>query len=158
MRFAVFLCCFILLSSCQWFSSKEAKTEQLVDEKMLTIDWTDVDQYPLFEQCDELATKPGQKTCFENTLLSHFAQSLKEHDWVPKTDIKEAIYVDFLIDKEGAISVLNIEENELLNQQFPKFNTIITQCLTELPHTEPALKRGIPVAAKFRIPLIINTK
>ncbi len=158
MRIAVLLCCFFLFTSCDWFASKEQKTQKLVNEEMQTINWDDVDQYPLFEDCDETASKIGQRSCFENTFLKHFIATLEEFDFVLNSDINTSVDVVFLIDEEGQISILNIEKNSLIQQQIPEFDALITQSLKSLPSIEPALKRGIPVKAKFRIPIVLNTQ
>lgn len=146
-----------LFSSCDWFASKEVKTQKLVNEEMQNIDWNDVDQYPLFYDCDETASKEGQKECFETTLLTHFSMALQDFEFVLSEDFKDAIYVDFLIDKDGSISVLKIEKNDAIDAQMPEFNGILARSLKSLPRVEPALKRGIPVGAKFRIPIVLNT-
>lgn len=149
---------FCLLVSCEWFSSRESNTQKLVDRELKGIDWNDVDQYPLFEECDEVEAKTAQRECFEKTLLMHLTLTLHDFEFVLNKDFEDTIYVDFLVDKEGSLSVIEIEENAAVREQIPEFNGIITQSLRSLPRLEPALKRGIPVNTKFRIPLVLNTK
>ncbi len=158
MRRLVILGVFFLMASCQWFASQEAKTQMLVEEELQSIDWNDVDQYPLFDDCDETVSKTAQKACFENTLLLHFSMTLQDFEFVLDEEVDDTIYVDFLVDSEGTMSVLEIQENNTVKQQIPEFDAIITQSLKSLPRVEPALKRGIPVNAKFRIPIVLNTK
>lgn len=157
MRKSGILCLLCLLASCDWFTSREAKTQMLVEKELHGIDWNDVDQYPLFDDCDETATKAAQKECFENTLLLHFSMTLQDFEFALSEDLEDNIYVDFLVDKEGVMTVLDIEEHRAIKEQIPEFNGIITQSFKSLPRVEPALKRGIPVNAKFRIPLVLNT-
>ncbi|PCJ98048.1 MAG: hypothetical protein COA50_03735 [Flavobacteriaceae bacterium] len=149
--------CFLLLVSCDWFASKETRTQKLVDQDMSTIDWNDVDQYPLFDTCDETVSKPEQRQCFQDTLLAHFSATLSEFEFVLESNIIDTLYLDFLIDNNGKISVVDMEQNEEIVRQIPEFDGVIIQSLKTLPHLEPAIKRGIPVTAKFRIPIIINT-
>ncbi|MFK5974089.1 MAG: hypothetical protein QM485_12530 [Flavobacteriaceae bacterium] len=148
------LCSF---SSCDLFQSKDAKTQELINQEMLNIDWNDVDNYPLFENCDETLTKTGQRECFESELLGHFSAILREFEFVLDEDIDSTVYVDFSIDKDGRISVLNIEKDKAINLQMPEFDGIIIQSLKGLSPIAPALKRGIPVKAKFRIPIVLNS-
>ena len=82
------------------------------EKELQAINWNDVDQFPLFKDCDETASKSSQKECFENTLLLHFSMTLGEFEFILDKDVKEAVYVDFLVDKEGKISVLNIDKNK----------------------------------------------
>ncbi len=124
---------------------------------MQNINWNDVDQYPLFENCDETASKSEQKQCFENTLLSHFESTLQEFEFKLDAEVNDTVNVDFLIDKNGSISVLEIKKNQAVEAQIPEFNGIIAQCLNNLPPVAPAIKRGIPVNARFRIPIVLNT-
>lgn len=152
------MCFFCLFASCKWFDSRETRTRKLVQAELKSIDWNDVDQYPLFSDCDETNAKEAQKNCFEQTLLLHFSSTLHDFEFVLDQEVDDVIYVDFLVDREGAISVLDIERNDAVQDQIPEFNGVITQSLKSLPRLAPALKRGIPVNAKFRIPLVLNTK
>jgi len=117
----------------------------------------DIDQYPLFDNCNELATKEEQKICFENTLINQFSKVFQAHEFTLDKDLKETVYIDFLIDNTGAIFILKIDKSPQLAQQIPNLDAIVKECLKGVPFVEPALKRGIPVSAKFRIPLAFNT-
>ncbi|MDC6350253.1 hypothetical protein PP178_01715 [Zeaxanthinibacter sp. PT1] len=147
-----------LLSSCAWFESPEVQTQKMVAAELESINWNDVDQYPLFLDCDETVPKAVQRACFERTLLKHFSEILSEFEFELANDVADTLYVDFLVDKTGAISVLDMEENAAIRNQIPEFNGVIIESLKSLPKLEPALKRGIPVSAKFRVPIILNTK
>ncbi|MBT8181760.1 MAG: hypothetical protein KJO53_09240 [Eudoraea sp.] len=158
MRKLLILTCLCLLSSCDLFTSSEVKTQQLVEKELQAINWNDVDQFPLFDDCDETVSKSSQKECFENTLLLHFSMTLGEFEFILDKDVEEAVYVDFLVDKGGKISVLNIDKNRIIQEQIPEFDGIISRSLKSLPPLGPALKRGIPVNAKFRIPIVLNSE
>ncbi|MEA1784482.1 hypothetical protein U1E44_00110 [Arenibacter sp. GZD96] len=157
MRNILVLCALCLFSSCDWFSSKEEKIQKLVDEELKSIDWNDVDQYPLFADCDETASKADQKICFESNVLLHFSMILQDFEFVLNENVNDTIFVDFLTDPQGMISVLEIEKNPLVEDQIPEFEAIVTQSLKTMPKVAPALKRGIPVSAKFRIPIVLNS-
>jgi hypothetical protein len=158
MRSVIFLVGFFLLTSCDLFRSKEIKTEELVALEMKNINFNDVDQFPLFENCDENNDKESNKKCFQDTLLYHFAKSLEGFEFVLKEEMVDTLYVDFLMDQKGKISVLDIEHNAIVDEQIPEFDAIITRCLMTLPQAQPAVKQAIPVRAKFRIPIVLNTK
>lgn len=152
------LCGLCLLTSCKRSAFHKDKTQELIEQEMQNIDWNDVDQYPLFENCDETAPKAEQRQCFESTLLSHFASTIREFEFKLDTEVNDTVNVDFLIDRTGSISVLEIRKNSAVEAQIPEFNGIIAQCLNNLPKVAPAIKRGIPVSARFRIPIVLNTK
>ena len=156
MRNLFILYLLFLLTACNWSAKREEKTQQLVDEQIKSIDWEDVDQYPLFSDCDELASKPEQKKCFMETLLRHFSKSLQESDFVVTKEINDTIFVNFRMEDSGAITLMNIKNDEQISQQVPGFQNEIEKSLNSLPKIEPALKRGIPVSAKFRIPIVLQ--
>lgn len=158
MRFLGVLCCLFLLQSCDWIASTESKTQKIVEDELRGIDWNDVDQYPLFEGCDETADKLEQRLCFENTLLQNLAMTLQDFHFVIDSEIETTIYVDFLVDNQGAITVVEIDKNPVLEDQLPQFNGIITKGLKSMSNPAPALKRGVPVKTRFRLPLQIITK
>ncbi|MBU2974394.1 hypothetical protein [Zobellia sp. B3R18] len=156
MRNLTILCFLFLLTACNWSVSKEEKTQELVNKEILSIDWEDVDQYPLFADCDEIASKQEQKQCFMATLLEHFSKTLEESDFVVEEAVKDTIFVDFLMEASGAISLLHIDKGNITEDQLPGFDQQIGKSLNSLPKIEPALKRGIPVRAKFRIPIVLQ--
>lgn len=125
---------------------------------MRSINWEELDQYPLFDNCDEMASKLEQKFCFENTLLQQFTSTLSEFEFVLDTTVQDTLYLDFLVTQEGELQVLDIEHHDKVADQIPEFEGVITQVLRTLPRPQPALKRGIPVNAKFRIPMIVTTE
>ena len=157
MRFLLALLALCMITSCTWLSPKEEKTRRLVQKELSTINWNDVDQYPMFQSCGESISKEEQRICFEDELLDHFSKTLNDFEFILKEDVEDTIYVDFLVERDGSITVLDIEDQMAVQDQIPEFNAIITQSLKSLPEVQPALKRGIPVSAKFRIPLELNT-
>lgn len=147
-----------LISSCSFFTSQEEKTQQLVKEKLKAIDWNSVNSYPLFENCDESVSKTLQRECFESELLKHCEKSLVEFEYTFEKTINPTVLVDFLVDKDGRVSVTNIAKDDAIGTQMPEFDGIINQSLKNLPPLAPALKEGMPVNIKFRIPIVLQTK
>ncbi len=145
-------------TSCSLFESKEKKTQKLVEKELQEIDWTDVDDYPLFNDCDELLSKEIQKQCFEEKLLLHLSADLQEFQLTSETEIKDVVFLDFRIENDGEITIVDIENKEIFGSQMEKFEDKVAKSLKSLPRIEPALKRGIPVSAKFRIPIFLNSK
>ena len=146
-----------LLCGCQWLPSREKRTQKLVDQELASINWNEVDQFPLFEACDESVSKEEQRQCFERTLLMHFSMTLQDFEFQTEQSLKDTLFIDFLIDNQGTITILEIEENAAIRNENPEFEGIVSRSLKSLPRIQPALKRGIPVATQFRIPLVIRT-
>lgn len=143
-------------ASCNFFESTDEKTQELVSQELQSIDWTDVDKYPLFNDCDETVSKAQQKKCFIETLSLHFAMTLQEFQPILNKKVHDTVFIDFILENTGDISIMNIHNKEVLQGQMQEFDEKITESLTSLPRIAPALKRGIPVSTKFRIPIVIN--
>ncbi len=145
-------------TSCGLFESKAEKTQKLVEKELQQIDWTNVDHYPLFDECDETASKLKQKTCFEEKLVLHLSSDLQQFEIVSERQVKDVIFIDIIVQSDGSIAVLNIENQEVFQEQQKEFEQLVENSLNSLPRIEPALKRGVPVRAKFRIPIFLNSK
>ncbi len=154
--FIVLICC--NLASCSFFESKEKRTQELINAELREIDWNSIDSYPLFLSCDETASKENQRLCFENKLITHFEATLNEFEFTVDSAKNPVVAVIFVIDTEGRIAIVDIEKDANIVKQMPEFDGIISQSLKNVPAIAPALKRGIPVSTKFRIPIQLNTK
>jgi len=158
MRKLVLLVFFGLLCSCELFTPAEEQTKNKVNEELLTIDWNDVDSYPLFaDRCDENVSKQVQRGCFQTVILDYFSKALKNVQFQVDKDLNDTVYVHFLIDEHGFVSVTEIEENQAVLNEIKDFNTKISNQLNNLTTVRPALKRGIPVSLHFKLPIVLNT-
>ena len=90
-------------------------------------------------------------------MLLHLSTTLQDFQFRTEQRLSDTVWVDFLVDRNGGISVLEIERHPELVEQNPEFEQIISGSLRSLPRLQPALKRGVPVSAQFRIPLILHT-
>ena len=157
MKRLIYFLLFLGVSSCSFFDSKQQRTQELINEELRHIDWNSVDSYPFFYTCDEAVTKQQQKVCFEETLISHFKETLNDFEFTLTDKESETVDVIFIIDTLGRINVSNIEKDASVLKQMPEFDGVVTQSLKNLPKLAPALKRGIPVNTKYRIPVQLNT-
>ncbi len=144
--------------SCDLFKSMEDRTEDMVHEKMSTIDLNEVDGYPYFEACDENASKAVQRECFQTVMLSYFSKALDDLQFQVNKDLNDTIYVDFIIDEHGFITVREVEENSKVLGEIENFNELVTERLNEITTVSPAHKRGIDVGMRIRLPLVLNTQ
>lgn len=152
-----FLLLLFLLVSCDFFKSTDTQTQQLVNDELLAIDWNDVDQYPLFENCDESISKEVQRVCFQETLMQYFTSAFDDLQLQVTNDINDTLRVDFLIDEHGFMTVQQVLKNAVIENEIPNFSNTVTQRLNDLTTVAPALKQGIPVSMKFRLPIVLNT-
>lgn len=158
MRRFLFVLVFLGLFSCNFFESKEKRTQELIDSELRQIDWNSVDSYPLFLDCDETAAKDLQRACFEQRLTHHFRAALNNFEFIVDSDENPTIAVIFVIDAEGDIDILEIEKDAYILKQMPEFDGIVSRSLKTVPEIVPALKRGVPVSTKFRIHIQLSTK
>ena len=147
----------VILGSCNLFTSKEEKVQELVDIQMQDINWNDVDTYPMFANCDENSEKAIQKGCFEATFLKHFSSALEGTDFIKEATNGGSMVLHFSVDNAGTITVLSIEKDSVMEAQFPEFMERIAKILTEIPELKPAVKQAIPVRVKFTLPITLNT-
>ncbi len=159
----VFMCkflwfsCFWLLVSCELFIPETKQKQQIVQEELKTIDWNAVDQYPLFETCDEMAPKSEQLRCFQEVLSERFSKALSDLPFQTDQDLNDTVYIDFIIDEQGYITVLPMSEEIAKRPEMIDFTTQISKRLQAVAPMQPAIKRGIPVRLRMRLPLVRNT-
>jgi hypothetical protein len=147
----------VSLTSCEWFASPETKAQRLVEEELSAINFNEVDQFPLFDACEETAPREEQQRCFQQTLVMHLAMALQDFEFQSEARLADTLFVDFMVDRQGKVTVVSMDKNPDFSKENPEFERIVAKSLRSLPRLEPALKRGIPVSAQFRIPLILKT-
>jgi hypothetical protein len=144
------------LFSCEWKERTKTMTREFVEAELKTIDWNQLDQFPLFDSCDETSKKEVQQECFQTTLVTHLSMALQDFKMQSTSKSQDTLFVDFKVDSLGIITVLNITGSiELINEN-GDFQQFVSQSLKQLPRLHPPLKRGIPVVAQFRVPLVIR--
>ena len=117
MKRFLFVLVFCGLVSCNFFESKEKRTQELINAELNQIDWNSVDSYPLFLDCDETASKEIQKQCFEEKLTSHFEATLNEFEFTIDSNENPVVNVVFVIDAEGRLDIVAIEKDvSILNK------------------------------------------
>jgi len=147
----------MLLGSCSLMESKEKRAQERVSTEIQQIDWNSVDAYPLFRTCDENATKTVQRACFGEQLTHHLQRALGAYEFVLEPDMDPTVMVTFVVNTEGKVIVKDIEKDPALIEKTPELEEIISHSLNTLPPLAPALKRGIPVSTKYRVPIVLNT-
>src|SRR5699024_9289668 len=154
-RFGVLFCCLIMVS-CNWLSSKKQVRENLIQKELETINWNDVDRYPLFEHCDETNSREEQKLCFQNGFNAHFLKSLQNQALIVHKNLNDTLKIQLLIGKNGDVSILQIKKSKKIAKQIPEIDTLIAYTVETLPKVYPALKRNIPVNMKIQMPIILK--
>lgn len=154
-RLYTILFCFILFTSCEYLSFKKPVKNKLpiVD----SIDFSKVDDFPVFPECDSIPSQEKQRICFQLEMSKHIYHSLNQLDINAKTEFNDTIIVKIIVDNLGKTKLSSIQKTENIAENLPKLDSIIKAGLLELPVLQPAIKRGIPVSAEFSLPILIKT-
>lgn len=155
MRLTAAFLLIILCVSCDIFGGKPSK-EELVNREMQSINWNEVDQYPLFEACDETADKTQQRRCFQTTFTNQVFETLQNNHIVVHKSLNDTVKVHMLISNTGTIKITGIEKTDVINKQIPQLDSIINESLKQLPKLYPAIKRDIPVSTKIKLPIVLK--
>jgi len=152
-----FLFLIFLLTSCEYFSSSNSSTKSNLEVSNTVIDFTKVDVYPIFADCENFAENDNQKGCFQTTLTQKVGASLSEADIKVKKAVNDTAWIDILIDNTGRASLVNVNSTTAIDAQIPDFQQILTQSIDHLPTMKPAVKRGIFVKSQYRMAVEVKT-
>lgn len=146
-----------LTTSCQFFETEKVSSEQIYEEEIHAINWTEVDTYPSFSNCENSFDKQAQRDCFINTINKHLFESISQENMLASSELSDTLLVDFEISKDGRLSILNISIDSVLKKDFPQLEKLIFKSIDSLQPIAPAYKRGIPVKTQFTLPVVIST-
>ena len=122
------------------------------------IDYSSVDVYPLFSDCQEIDNKQVQKSCFESALTELLSEKLQSLDYEVKENVNDSSYVDLLINRNGKTRVVAINSPSIITHNLPHLDSIIRLSVDELPLVKPALKRGIPVKSQYKLAVVVRSR
>lgn len=146
-----------LCFSCDFFGKMKDHTFILKDVDTV-IDYTKVDVLPSFPVCDSILDVTQKNRCFINALYNHFSKELLTYTFdIPET-VNEIVTVRLQIDAGGKASLISIESSDVVKNEIPLLNSIISESIVKLPVLFPALKRGIPVTTVYELPIVIKLK
>ena len=155
LRVSFFLLLFLLITSCDKLSFLKNNNTQVLDT---IVNFSSVDTSPSFKECDSIINKQRKSDCFRTTIHQKIGTELHKHEFSIKNPISEIVYVDFLINSNGKIILETIESSENIKIQLPKLTAILKLSVASIPSIYPAIKRGIPVTTKYRLPIKIELK
>lgn len=153
----IFLIFLFTLSSCQFFDTEKVSSDAIFEEEMKSINWNEVDSYPLFANCEESLDKNEQRDCFINTLSSAIYYQISKENKIVSRDFLDTIYIDFGVDKSGNLLLSKISMDSIVKSEFPDLEYRLLDALDSVQPQTPAFKRGIPVETHFALPIIIRT-
>ncbi len=146
-----------LLQSCTYFETKKIPSETFLEEELKTINWNEVDTYPVFKMCENLSEKEKLKSCFVQTLTTTIYRFIASEKKPVNTTINDTIKVHFTVSKKAKLEINQLEIDSLTKAQLPKIERLIYQSIDSLQPIAPAYKRGVPVNTSFELPIVIVT-
>ena len=155
----IIIFCFLSIS-CEFDFQidKKITVDEFINEELKSLNWNDVDQYPVFENCLEINNVKNKNNCFVETITSSFRENLKTNNLVLNRTLIDTVRMVLKVDKIGKISI----ENMTISDQNNKYKEVITKSfertVSSLPKLYPAIKRGQEVDVIFNMPIIISTE
>lgn len=150
MRVVYFLILLFCCSSCKYFTSDVCNNQPLDT----IINFKKVDVSPSFNECKELIDE-AKTNCFRTTIHQKIANSLAEFTLEVKDSVDEVVMVDLLIPSNGKIQLEHIESSLVIKEQLPQLDSLLKISVEKLPKVFPAIKRDIPVATQYQLPIHI---
>ncbi|OIQ37042.1 MAG: hypothetical protein BM563_09490 [Bacteroidetes bacterium MedPE-SWsnd-G1] len=138
--------------SCDFFQKKKLAEEEMIDT---IIDYKSVDTFPLFPDCDSIPSHEKQRVCSQIKLSEHIFASLSESNIITARKVADTVRVKLLVSSSGKVSLTNVEMSDNLLKQIPTIDSLLKNSIATMPVLKPALKRGIPVATEFSLPIVI---
>ncbi|APG65143.1 hypothetical protein LPB136_07175 [Tenacibaculum todarodis] len=154
MRVLFCLLLIICCTSCTYFSSDKNKGQQSLDT---IINFNKVDVFPSFAECKDKIDE-AKTSCFRETIHRKIADNLSQHHLEIKKEIDAIVTVELEISTEGKFILKKINSSENIREQLPKLDSLLEVSVNTLPKIFPAIKRGIPVATQYSLPIRIQLK
>lgn len=152
-RLILFFICGFFLISCEFFQKKKLSNDSIVDT---VIDYNSVDVFPLFPKCDSIPSQEKQKICSQIKLSEHIYASLSSVNISTQKHVQDTLLIRLKIDNAGKVSLSHIKSSEFIQQQIPNLDSLIKNGIDSLPMLKPAIKRDMPVATEFSLPIVIK--
>jgi hypothetical protein len=148
----------LLVCSCQWFDAKAPDKEELLQQRLKEINWSEVSSYPSVAECNAIIDKEQRKECFFET-MARLVQEKLDNDTIsmlyPGLDtikVKVKVYSDARLEFEPGF------EKDSVRYDTVVIDSIIKSRLVNFPPVEPAQKEGVPVTTEFILPVVLNVK
>ncbi|WP_421752083.1 energy transducer TonB [Croceimicrobium sp.] len=110
-----------------------------------------VESVPIYPGCEDAKDNNERKLCFQQKVMQFVTREFEFPEMARQMGIGGRIYVDFVIEKDGSISNVQVVRgvDKLLDDE-------AVRVVKKLPKLTPAKQRGKPVRMNFTLP--INAK
>lgn len=157
-QFVYYLFLLFSLTACNNSNKTDTDTSENSNFKIDTvIDFTSVDVYPVFSECENYAEDTDQKECFRTTIARLLTEQLSQYEVKVKKRVNGTTWIDILIDQKGRTNLVNMNSPPNIQEQIPQLDSIVNQCVNALPSIKPAVKRGLFVKSQYRMAIEVKT-
>ena len=142
----------ITFQSCQFFDKKTSK-DKLLQKELKSINWKQVDEFPMIVECEKLVDDAQQRQCFFEFLSADIKARIKK-SMPDKTILTDTIFVNVtvLANSKVLFESQNSYKKNVLNSA--KIDSILKIDTIDSPKITPALKRGMIVKSEFVLPIV----
>ncbi len=158
MKKALLLLLVLVISSCDRFETKKISSEEIYSAEARELNWNDVDQYPAFRECRDIMEVKAAKECFGKKVASHVYARLEAKQPVVSESLEDTLLLYLSISEKGIPAIDSVQVDSLVTHHLPEIKSWLRESVDSLPTIYPASKRGIPVATKFRMPIVIKAE
>ena len=155
LRIFTFIILLFFITSCDKMSFLKSEKIQALDT---IVNFSSVDTSPSFKECDSIIDKHQKSNCFRTTIHQKIGAELQKHQFIIRDSISEIVYVDLLINSKGKIVIEAMASSEEIRIQLPELDSVLRISVDKIPNVYAAIKRGIPVTTKYRLPIKIQLK
>ena len=153
LRYLSFFLLMAFITSCDLIYPTKNNNSAVLDT---IVNFSTVDTFPSFKVCDSIINKDEKSNCFRETIHQKIGEELQKEELSITDSINEVIYVDVIINSKGVFSLSGIQSSEYIKKELPALDSLLRESVAKLPKIYPAIKRGIPVTTKYRLPIRIQ--
>lgn len=158
MKKTLLLLFLIIFSACEEIQTKKVNSEDILSEETRELNWHEVDQYPAFKECREITENTASKSCFEKKVTEYVYAGMAQENPVVTRDLHDTIFINLIVSEKGIPEIASVEIDSIVIAELPEIRSWLEKSIDSLPKIYPAIKRGIPVATKFKLPVIIKAE
>ena len=149
---------FFLACDLDFQISKKISVDEFVNDEMKSFNWSEVDQFPVFENCTQINETSKKNNCFIRTISDSLSLNFIKNDLVLNRTLIDTVFIKFKVDKKGIIEIDNIEIGEKILPYKEVINQSFVKTAANLPKLYPAIKRGQEVDVTFELPILVSTE
>ena len=149
---------FFLACDLDFQISKKISVDEFVNDEMKSFNWSEVDQFPVFENCTQINETSEKNNCFIRIISDSLSLNFVKNDLVLNRTLIDTVFIKFRVDKKGFIQIDNIEIGEKILQYKEVINQSFGKTAANLPKLYPAIKRGQEVDVTFDLPILVSTE